>query len=158
METAIVDFLRARLAEDQAAALRACTRMPGHSERRGLALNADSDRAPAVLDAHWDGERWVAAADSELSADPAVELSPRRPAARRRVADISDPETARHIARHDPARVLAEVEAKRQIVEHHGEPHECPEYDVAWDSPCPTLRHLAAVYADHPDYREEWKP
>ena len=21
-----------------------------------------------------------------------------------------------------------------------------------------TLRHLAAVYADHPDYQEEWKP
>lgn len=22
----------------------------------------------------------------------------------------------------------------------------------------PTLRHLATVYADHPDYREEWRP
>ena len=22
--------------------------------------------------------------------------------------------------------------------------------------PCPTLRHLATAYADHPDYREEW--
>jgi hypothetical protein len=25
-------------------------------------------------------------------------------------------------------------------------------------APCPTLRHLAAVYADHPDYRAEWRP
>lgn len=25
-------------------------------------------------------------------------------------------------------------------------------------APCPTLRHLAAVYADHPNYREEWAP
>ncbi|CAI9417307.1 DUF6221 family protein [Nocardioides sp. T2.26MG-1] len=24
--------------------------------------------------------------------------------------------------------------------------------------PCPTLRALAAVYADHPDYRQEWRP
>jgi Family of unknown function (DUF6221) len=24
--------------------------------------------------------------------------------------------------------------------------------------PCPTLRALAAVYSDHPDYRQEWKP
>jgi hypothetical protein len=24
--------------------------------------------------------------------------------------------------------------------------------------PCRTLRALAAVYADHPDYRDEWKP
>jgi hypothetical protein len=23
---------------------------------------------------------------------------------------------------------------------------------------CPTLRHLAAVYADHPDYDEAWRP
>lgn len=22
--------------------------------------------------------------------------------------------------------------------------------------PCPTIRHLAAVYSDHPDYRQEW--
>ena len=25
-------------------------------------------------------------------------------------------------------------------------------------SPCPTLRALALPYADHPDYREEWRP
>jgi hypothetical protein len=24
--------------------------------------------------------------------------------------------------------------------------------------PCPTVRHLAAVWSDHPDYRQEWKP
>jgi hypothetical protein len=26
------------------------------------------------------------------------------------------------------------------------------------DAACPTIRTLAAIYADHPDYREEWKP
>lgn len=24
--------------------------------------------------------------------------------------------------------------------------------------PCPTLRMLALPYADHPDYRQEWRP
>jgi hypothetical protein len=48
---------------------------------------------------------------------------------------------------HDPARVLAECEAKRRIVEW------CSDF-MQW----PPLYALAAVYADHPDYREEWKP
>lgn len=50
---------------------------------------------------------------------------------------------AEHIVRHDPARVLAEVEAKRRIV-----------FEVAM----PVLALLALPYADHPDYREEWRP
>jgi hypothetical protein len=57
---------------------------------------------------------------------------------------------AAHIARHDPARVLAECEAKRRIVEMHAyqEEHFTPD----------ELRALALPYADHPDYREEWRP
>jgi hypothetical protein len=51
-----------------------------------------------------------------------------------------------------PARIIADVEAKRRIVER------CEHYDgdelVASD----VLRHLATVYADHPDYRDEWRP
>jgi hypothetical protein len=51
-----------------------------------------------------------------------------------------------HVARHDPARVLAECEAKRVIVK-ESKP------DEDW-----VLYVLAAVYADHPDYLPEWKP
>jgi hypothetical protein len=54
---------------------------------------------------------------------------------------------ATHIARHDPARVLAEVEAKRQILDH-----------LAYEWSSPILRYLALPYAGHPAYREEWKP
>jgi hypothetical protein len=66
---------------------------------------------------------------------------------------------AAHIARHDPARVLAECEAKRRIVGEHREQAGggccvCSRHEY----PCPTLRYLALPYADHPDYREEWKP
>lgn len=64
---------------------------------------------------------------------------------------------AQHIARWDPARVLAEVEAKRRTVVR------CQEAQLA---PSPMLVHfanqtlweLALPYADHPDYRQEWKP
>ena len=39
------------------------------------------------------------------------------------------------------ARVLAECAAKRAIIIY---------------SPPKTIQYLAAVYADHPDYRQEW--
>jgi hypothetical protein len=62
-----------------------------------------------------------------------------------------------HIARHDPARVLAECEAKRRIVE------ELRSITMGkWKAGEPwadrMLGILALPYADHPDYREEWKP
>lgn len=86
-----------------------------------------------------------------------------------------EPADAEHIARHDPARVLAECAAKRSIVGMHqpmkddgwvsGESHgylwcsSCGsvDYDSPVPYPCPTLRALAAVYADHPEYQDEWK-
>lgn len=54
-----------------------------------------------------------------------------------------------HIARHDPARVLAECEAKRRIVEAVASGFYDSDLEVA-------LRDLAAVHADHPDYLAEW--
>jgi hypothetical protein len=27
-----------------------------------------------------------------------------------------------------------------------------------WSYPCDTLKLLALPYADHPDYRDEWRP
>jgi len=82
-----------------------------------------------------------------------------------------------HIARHDPARVLREVEAKRQVLKLHERVtlragggaqyfdtttvcRSCePSYqfpELSW--PCATLRLFALPYADHPDYQETWKP
>ena len=59
-----------------------------------------------------------------------------------------------------PARVLAECEAKRAIVEQaesaeaaiEGEWNISHGENPGWL----ILAHLAAVYADHPDYRQEW--
>ncbi|MBP2583380.1 hypothetical protein J3A78_003858 [Streptomyces sp. PvR006] len=62
---------------------------------------------------------------------------------------------ADHIVRHDPARVLAEVNAKRRIVTaYENYDNDAPELDV----PESVLRLLALPYADHPDYRPEWAP
>jgi hypothetical protein len=81
----------------------------------------------------------------------------------------------------DPARTLREVEAKRLILEEHandgGYCRRCMAEDRQENTleeirndgpymitvhrpllyPCPTLRLLALSYADHEDYREEWR-
>jgi len=57
-----------------------------------------------------------------------------------------------------PSAVLAECAAKRAIIALHDlslDP--CDEFDASFKSvPCETLLTIAAVYKDHPDYRQEW--
>jgi hypothetical protein len=74
-----------------------------------------------------------------------------------------------------PARVLAECEANQRIVQWHalvvGEDQggtpvmgcaNCIGAEAGQtftiEGPCMTLRLLALPYADHPDFREEWRP
>jgi hypothetical protein len=60
-----------------------------------------------------------------------------------------------HIARWDPVRVLAECDAKRRIIElQRSDLRDDPE---DWEAD-EVLRLLALPYADHPDYRAEWRP
>lgn len=59
-----------------------------------------------------------------------------------------------HIARWDPARVLAEVDAKRRQLDAFDE---YGTHDT-WDLIDTTLRLLAIPYAGHPDYQKEWAP
>lgn len=87
-----------------------------------------------------------------------------------------------HIVRHDPAAVLADIAAKRQIVAIHNvwtaiypedAVHEWRRKDRrcigcgfnSSEEPntpdvndCPTLRALASAYAHQPGYRQEWAP
>ncbi len=79
---------------------------------------------------------------------------------------------AEHIAEHDPARVLREIDAKRRMLALHHPRHDgytwvcdtCSQYDVERRmvvhvyAPCEHLRLLALPYADRPGYREEWRP
>lgn len=58
----------------------------------------------------------------------------------------------------DPARVLREVEAKQAIVDYESDGHLRGLHIDAWGIWRDQLKSLAAVYAGHPDYREEWRP
>lgn len=74
------------------------------------------------------------------------------------------PPYAHHIARHDPARALRQVAAMRAILADHADDEGyCSR---CWDGdsyapasrmfPCPTIRSLAAVWSDHPDFHRSW--
>lgn len=66
-------------------------------------------------------------------------------------------EDATHILRHDPARIRAEVDAKRRILE-LGTCAACEIESQPCDHRDDVLALLALPYADHPDYRPEWSP
>ncbi|MGW6210967.1 DUF6221 family protein [Streptomyces sp. NPDC055109] len=76
-----------------------------------------------------------------------------------------------HIAEHDPARALREIEAKRELLDEHQDVNDgycgtCVEGEWGYPThggssaqrfPCRTLRLLATVYRDRPGYRAgEW--
>ncbi len=56
----------------------------------------------------------------------------------------------------DPTRILAQCDALRRIVEHErGSAGDAGPTSPAADTP--VLRLLALPYAEHPDFREEWR-
>jgi Family of unknown function (DUF6221) len=76
---------------------------------------------------------------------------------------------ALHIARHDPARVLREVEAKRRVLARHHRDERGACVGCGWTGDldearteagedCPELLDIAAPFASHSDYRSEWAP
>lgn len=64
-------------------------------------------------------------------------------------AMVHEREAAEHIVRHDPARVLREVAAKRAILDICVNIMGGPDYYEM-------VAMFADVYSDHPDYRAEW--
>lgn len=122
----IVEFLEARMAEDEEVARASITRGEGKWSVRG-----DHDLDECVVEG----------ADFKIYDEGG-----------------HDADQARHIAAHDPARVLAECAAKRAIIK------ECSsvlrsggwEYSDAPDLAELVVGCLAAVYKDHPDYHQEW--
>ena len=56
----------------------------------------------------------------------------------------------------EPDRLLAESEAKRRIVERATDYEH--RVEAAFDEAEYICRILAAVYSDHPDYDEAWRP
>ncbi|MEU8279545.1 DUF6221 family protein [Microbispora bryophytorum] len=82
--------------------------------------------------------------------------------------DVLRPAQAAHIALHDPASVLADIAAKRKILDALAPDIEAFSGEVAqadaaermanWLRAVAVVRLLAEPYASHPDYREEWRP
>ncbi len=64
-----------------------------------------------------------------------------------------------HIARHGPARVLAEVDAKRRLLDYlvalEDKALDGNWWNLDTDEPA---KLLALPYADRPGYRDEWNP
>jgi Family of unknown function (DUF6221) len=123
------------------------------------------DEATAREAAAGDQARWKATGDLE----PAVYVADGGPVAVGPWGGSLREDEAAHIARHDPARVLRDVAAKRAILAMHaefwrlyrtfeqaGEPGSISLGRAQGLSD--VLRQMAAVYASHPDYRAEWKP
>lgn len=167
----MVDWLRARLDEDEAVAKAAARRFeedvaafkairpenwgdgPGESAA-DWSGGTDEDETGYYRAAVWAGDGITAICEMESEYDQ------------------TSPE---HIARWDPARVLAEVAAKRRIVELHAHvppPGYVPGSgigcqlcsrdtvggDLQPDGWCETLRLLALPFADRPGYQDSWRP
>lgn len=121
----ITEFLEARIAEDEAAA-RASFDEPW--------LGREDNGKWEVVGSRVDGDCYFSIGSSE---EPPIYF-------------LTEGQ-AEHIARHDPARVLAECAAKREIVS-----VQAVSKVTAIPNPF-ILRALASVYAEHQDYRQEWQ-
>ncbi|MEU0991948.1 DUF6221 family protein [Streptomyces sp. NPDC005953] len=141
-------------------------------------LDEDRDEALAASPGPWtpDGDEYEVLAADGITVCDGFALSNRQLQA-----------TVRHIARHDPARALREVTAKRELLDEHlaakhsvceDSWYTCPaatedrdggvcSQDDMHGEPCEcgrddrlarTLQLLALPYADHPDYQESWRP
>ena len=132
MTADLVEFLRARLDEDEQTA-------------RGTGKPPAWHQGPGD-DPEWSDEEMVLMWPPEFH-------TPYEQDKHWRGLSVDGPGLAAHIARHDPARVLAEVDAKRRLLAMHEEAIRVEQFVLT-----EALRAFAAAYADHPDYREEWKP
>ncbi len=113
----LVDFLHARIGEDEAAARAVEPLGPVYAHYGDTAV-----------------ESAVELAGGEGAQRPVVDLITR-------VAE--------------PARVLAECQAKRRIIALHDR---CDDWSYGDPASCPELCALAAIYNTHPDYDESWTP
>jgi Family of unknown function (DUF6221) len=124
-------------------------------------LNARLDEDETVARSAFRQTYWLVAEDFTVYAE--AEMTLQLP-----VADMWTQESADHVGRWDPERVLREVEAKRRILAEHAPVtpgpacRTCPDidrrrgYSVIRSWPCDTVLALAAVYSDHEAFDPAW--
>jgi hypothetical protein len=125
----LVDFLRARLDEDEALAMEA----PPGPWHIGNAV------------------------------DPTQPCNVHTFPGARLVADDLNWLVAEHIARYNPARVLREIEAKREALAHYERIRQHARqgeevYVLAEGAVAKQIAIMATAYSDRPGYREDWRP
>ncbi len=168
----LAEFLLARLAEDEQVAKAAIRQHEAAVEAFKAGRPADMEDLPEETSACWSGGsdesqdgHWRQAVWAGDGIATVCEM-----------LDEYDSASPAHIARHDPARVLAEVEAKRGLVELHAtkltargtyegrDYRSCltcdptPPMDAPNPGPCATLKLLALPFADHPECHPSWLP
>jgi hypothetical protein len=155
--TDLVEFLKARLDEDERTALAAAAANPGVAARHWSAEEVD-DKDPTT-------GLWRKAWGIVPSRVRGIVLA--------RTIDIT-PTVSAHIARHDPSRVLRDVEAKRAELALAAallQPPPMPPGLPALAVEMAAIKHdderalgevwlqlLALPYSDHESYRQEWAP
>lgn len=108
-----------------------------------LRAQLDEDRRVALNAGH-DAPTWTYDRDAFSVASSAWPIASKRGDGSMPLCDVD----GEHIARWDPARVLAEVEAKRLLLDLH----------KGCTAHCYILRVLALPYADREGYQESWRP
>lgn len=123
-------------------------------------LRARLDRDEQIARA-CSGAPWKATPSGTVNTDP-DDTAGEEPAF---VATAENDAYTEHIARHHPSRTLAEVAARRQILDDYekqawilDQGHRTPESEAAQAVRENVLRLLALPYATHPAYREQWRP
>lgn len=134
----LIEFLRARLAEDESAALAAS--------------------GPKARFTQWDLSEWHGREEPHSLIGQGTAGQPY--ALGHFTSSPIPTVQAAHIARHDPARVLAEVEAKREVIRLAERAYDfAPTFTTGFASAMEqALRMFAQPFAGHPDYREDWRP
>lgn len=158
--TDIIEFLRARLDEDEQVARDAVSATWGVGSTQKVEwgpMKPWSEGTYRDVQGQIWPQQWTDDASHIYSAAPE----------KRMVADMTDSYTrpknkpnAQHIARWDPARVLAEVEAKRTVLDVLAR---CA--NIKWtgtyavvEEARRALHALTLPYVDHPDYDPTWGP
>jgi hypothetical protein len=142
----LVQFLRDRLNEDEAHALSASNGQPRC--------------------ATWSLDEWFGREEPHSLIAVGTETQP--VVLGHFTADPLPTAQAAHIARHDPARVLREVEAKRGVLNQYEDVREQVRNPVSAENRHSArieqgtlgdvMRLLALPYAGHLDFRDEWRP
>ncbi len=123
--SSLVDFVLARVAEDEAVARAASVGTHWTWDDRQEAMYSDS---PTTY-----GHECII--DTEGANPPG-------------------PEPGAHIARHDPARVLAQCAAIRAVVDRVR--YEFERQTNGWHTAQKILGDIASIWSEHPEFQQEW--